>query len=161
MRLNNIKLPWEAISSRSSVGENYPPEISTTPKRKLLWTEGRGCADCTFGDLGSFLIDLSWTTRNGHDLERQFGRTELAIEGGGTMWVRARIRETAGTFEKLQADQPRGRVKWWLISSWTTKFAPLFRRWKIPSEIWNGHSWQPLTSLDSCLCFFKFLLKYS
>ena len=35
--------------------------------------------------LESFLIDVSWTTRDGHDLERQFGRREVALEGRGTV----------------------------------------------------------------------------
>jgi len=51
----------------------------------MLWTEGQEHADCPCGALESFLIDISWTTRDGHDLERQFGRREVALEGGGTV----------------------------------------------------------------------------
>ena len=51
----------------------------------MLWTEGQEYAFCPCGDLESFLIDASWTMRDGRDLETQFGRREVALEGRGTV----------------------------------------------------------------------------
>lgn len=88
-------------------------------------------------DLERFLMDLSRTSRNGHNLERQFRRGEMAVEGEGTVCVRARSGDSAGTFEKLQADGgyylKQQNLHHYLGSG------------EIPSEVWNGHKW---TTID-------------